>query len=321
VLGGDHAVSRWIDRRTFRAADYPLARLLEAKGEHTVSVVLPAREVAATLGPILDALVPLRGAGLLDELVVVDAASADGSAAVARGRGVPVLQEDELMPGHGPSRGKGDAMWRGLGATTGDLVCFLDADTEDFAPSFALGLLGPLLVRDDLALVKGAFRRPLRSGDRVVPEGGGRVTELVARPLINLHAPELAGFEQPLAGEIAARRDLLEALPFPVGYGIEIAMLLDAAARVGVDALAQVQLGTRQNRHQPLRALTGMAYAVLAAATRRTGEHAPVQVPAPGPLMLPHGGELEVRSVPVEERPPLRSLRGRETRAGGVSPG
>ncbi|HEY2636331.1 MAG TPA: glucosyl-3-phosphoglycerate synthase, partial [Solirubrobacteraceae bacterium] len=300
-LGRDLALASWLEGRTYRGADFPLERVLAAKGSRTVSAILPAREVAATIGPILDALAPLREAGVLDEVLVVDAGSGDGTAAIAAARGVDVADEDELLADHGPARGKGDAMWRGLSATAGDVVCFLDTDTEDFTAAFALGLLGPLLADDSLALVKGAFRRPFRAGATVQPEGGGRVTELVARPLLNLHAPELAGFEQPLAGEIAARRDLLEALPFPVGYGVEIAMLLDAAARVGVGALGQVQLGSRQNRHQSLRELSGMAYAVLAAAARRVAGAEPV----PGPLVLPHGGELVVRPVPVEERPPL----------------
>jgi hypothetical protein len=220
-----------------------------------------------------------------------------------------------VLPHLGRAEGKGDAMWRGLAATTGDIVVYLDTDTRDFDDRFLLGLLGPLLERPDLGLVKGAFRRPFHAdGMAAVPDGGGRVTELVARPLLNLHMPELGGFVQPLAGETAGRRSLLESLEYPVGYGIEIAMLIDVARTVGVEAMAQADLGSRQNRHQPLRDLSAMAYAVLAAAARRLdgpgtthGRH--------GALALPAHGALEMREVPLAERPPVRSLSHRERAA------
>lgn len=309
-------VAEWLARRTYRAADFPLERLLQAKGATIVTVVLPAREVAETIEPTLAALAPLRDAGLLDELLVVDAASADGTPEIAAAAGARVVQESELLPEHGPARGKGDAMWRALSVARGDVVAFVDADSADFDPRFVLGLLGPLLTDPEVALVKGAYRRPLQVGAETVPEGGGRVNELLARPLINLHVPELAGFVQPLAGEVAARRELLEALPFPVGYGVEIAMLIDAHRHAGLDALAQVDLGTRQNRHQPLHALSAMAYAVLIAAERRVGrpagrdggatphdDAATLVRPAPD-------GALAHTDVAVGERPALRSLRG-----------
>jgi glucosyl-3-phosphoglycerate synthase len=297
----------WLARRTYRAGDFPLERLLAAKRATGVSVVLPAREVADTIGPILGALTPLRDAGLIDELVVVDAASRDGTATVAERAGAHVVQESALLPEHGPARGKGDALWRALAVTSGEVVAFLDADTEGFEPSFALGLLGPLLTDDAVAFVKGAYRRPFQLGEASLADGGGRVTELLARPLLNLHVPELAGFVQPLAGELAGRRALLEALPFPVGYGVEIATLIDACRHAGLDALAQVDLGERRNRHQPLHALGAMAYAVLIAAERRI--HGDRADRLPGPLVRPHDGVLERTRVAVEERPPLRTLR------------
>jgi glucosyl-3-phosphoglycerate synthase len=297
----DPDIARWLRRRGYRAEDFPLARVCADK-RATVSVVLPAREVADTIGPILERLIPLREAG------AIDAASADGTAARAAALGATVVQESALLPEHGPARGKGDAMWRALAATRGEVVAFVDADTEDFDPRFVLGLIGPLLADEAVAFVKGAYRRPLRIGGETVPDGGGRVTELVARPLLNLHVPELAGFAQPLAGEVAARRSLLEALPFPVGYGVEVALLIDALRHGGLDALAQVDLGTRQNRHQPLRALSAMAYAVLAAVERRVREEGPAATP-PGPLALPHDGALKLVEVAVEERPPLATLR------------
>jgi len=301
------AVADWLARRTYDADDFPLERLLAAKGATTVSVVLPAREVAATIGPILAQLVPLRDAGLLDELLVIDAASADGTAAIAAAAGAIVVQESEVLPEHGPARGKGDALWRAVHATHGEVVAFLDADSAGFDPRFALGLLGPLLTDDEVAFVKGAYRRPLTVGGETVPEGGGRVTELLARPLLNLHVPELAGIVQPLAGEVAARRSLLEALPFPVGYGVEIANLIDALRHAGLDALAQVDLGERRNAHQPLHALSAMSYAVLVAAERRI--HGDALAPVAPPLARPApDGSLALADVAVEERPPLREL-------------
>jgi glucosyl-3-phosphoglycerate synthase len=220
--------------------------------------------------------------------------------------GAHVEQEDALLPEYGPARGKGDAMWRGLAATTGEIVVFIDADSSDVDSSFARGAVGPLLCHPELALVKGAYQRPFRpEGGEPIPHGGGRVTELMGWPLLNLRVPELAGFAQPLAGEIAARRWLLERLSFPVGYGVEIAMLIDALREVGLDAMAQVDLGERRNRHQTLRALGPMAYSVLVAAERRLG----VDV-VPGAYVLPTESGMDVRTVAVDERPPLAARSG-----------
>jgi glucosyl-3-phosphoglycerate synthase len=309
-LAVDLAVSRWAERRRYRADSFGI-ELLRAAKSATVSVVIPAKECAATIAGVVGVTVgPLRAAGLIDELLVIDAASADGTAAVARDAGAVVLQQDELMPELGRALGKGDAMWRALHASTGDIVCFLDADTTDPDPRHLGGLLGPLLSDPSVQLVKGAFERPLRRGGRVFDGEGGRVTELMARPLLNFHEPRLAGFAQPLAGEFAARRSLLEALPFPVGYGVEIAVLIDALRRAGLDALAESDLGRRQNRHQPLRALGEMSYAVLAAVERRVGDRSP----AGGHYMRPWD-DYAVGRVPIEERPSLESLHPRAAQA------
>jgi glucosyl-3-phosphoglycerate synthase len=257
----------------------------------------------------------------VDEILVIDAASHDGTALLAGERGATVVQEDDLLVEHGPARGKGDAMWRALSVADGEIVVFLDADTSDFRPSFVVGLLGPLLHHPEISFVKGAFLRPFLLDGNLLPGEGGRVTELVARPLLNLYAPHLAGFDQPLAGELAARTDLLHRLPFPVGYGVEIANLLDAARVAGTDALAQVDLGTRQNRHQSLRDLSAMSYAVMVAAAARFHVAELPPAPAPGPLALPpRPGEtaIEMRQVPVIERPPLNSLAGVGDTVGGA---
>jgi glucosyl-3-phosphoglycerate synthase len=249
-------------------------------------------------------------------VLVIDAASRDDTAAIARRAGLQVAQESELLSECGPAQGKGDAMWRGLAATDSEIVAFADTDTEDFHDGFLLGLIGPLLCDPDVQLVKGAFRRPFRTGASVLAEGGGRVTELMARPLLNLHAPELTVFEQPLAGETAAHRQLLEQIPFSAGYGVEIAMLIDCWRACGMDGLAQVHLGVRQNRHQPLRDLSAMAYAVLVAAQTRFLGAGFADTHACGSIVLPPARSnpelMESRRVTVEERPPLAQHRPRE---------
>jgi glucosyl-3-phosphoglycerate synthase len=308
-LSVDLAVSTWFERRRYRAIDFTVDQLLACKGTASVTVIVPAKECAATIAGVLsETVAPLSRVGLVDEVVVVDAASRDDTAAAASRDGVRVLQQDQLAAEFGPALGKGDAMWRALRETTGEIVCFLDADTVDPHRDHLLGLLGPILSDDSVALVKGAFERPLDNGATKLPHEGGRVTELMARPLLNLHEPRLAGFAQPLAGEIAARRDLLDRLAFPVGYGIEIAMLVDALRLCGLDALAECELGTRQNRHQPLRALGEMAYAVLVALENRLPERAASAALSGGRYMRPWQDGL-LASVPVAERPPIRGAR------------
>jgi glycosyltransferase involved in cell wall biosynthesis len=317
-LAQDLTRADWRARRTYEASEFPLERLLATK-RHTVALVLPAREVAQTIGAIAETATQLREAGLLDEVLVIDAASCDDTAEIAGRAGLRVAQENELLSEYGPAQGKGDAMWRALAATDSELVAFADTDTEDFHPGFLLGLIGPLLCDPDIQLVKGAFRRPFRNGDTVLADGGGRVTELMARPLLNLHAPELTVFEQPLAGETAAHRRLLEQIPFSAGYGVEIAMLIDCWRACGLNGLAQVHLGERQNRHQPLRDLSAMAYAVLVAAQTRFLGAAFADAHACSSIILPPAPStselMENRPVTVEERPPLSQHRRREPAA------
>jgi glucosyl-3-phosphoglycerate synthase len=301
-LAHDLAVGTWAERRSYDGSRFGVAELVAAK-RCSVAVVLPTREVAPTIGPIVDRLLPLREAGLVDELLVVDADSADGSAAIARRRGAEVVSESALRPELGPCLGKGDAMWRAAAAVESELLVFLDADSADFDPSFVTGLLGPILLDPSLRLVKGSFRRPFTRDDRSEAGEGGRVTELVARPLLNLHFPELAGFVQPLAGEIAIERDLFCRLSVPVGYGVEIAMLIDCLRLAGLDALAQSDLGTRQNRHQPLRDLSAMAVEVMVAAERRNGGDGRPDTTSFRPR--PEGDGSEVWRLACGERPPL----------------
>ena len=303
-LSVDLAVSTWLVRRRYAADEFDLDELRDRADRPSVTVVIPARECATTVAGVIETTVgPAYDAGLVDQVVVVDAASADGTADRAAAAGATVMQQDALETELGPARGKGDAMWRALAATGGEIVCFLDADTANPDPRHLLGLLGPLLTEPEIALVKGSFARPFDVGGRALADQGGRVTELMARPLLNLHFPLLAGFTQPLAGEFAARRRLLERLPFPVGYGIEIALLIDALRELGLDALAECRLGSRQNRHQPLRALGEMAFAVLGAVERRLdGPRS-----ASGGQFLRPWEDGRIVRIPVDERPPLRS--------------
>jgi len=304
-LAVDIAVSSWSARRRYDAIEFPPGLLLEAKAGTSVTVVIPTKNCVATIGAVLTRTVaPFVELGLIDELVVIDAGSPDATAAAAAAAGARVLQQDEIRSDLGPALGKGDAMWRALQATSGEIVCFLDGDTKNPTPLHLQGLLGPLLTDTSVALVKGAFDRPLQQGDVELPDEGGRVTELMARPLLNLHEPQLAGFAQPLAGEFAARRELLESIPFPVGYGVEVAVLIDAMRRHGLEALAECHLGTRQNRHQPLRALGEMAYAVLAAVENRLGER---RGAITGGHYLKPWEDNAIVSVSVQERPPICS--------------
>jgi glucosyl-3-phosphoglycerate synthase len=298
---------RWPSANTFSHQVFTAARLA-AEREETVSICLPARNEERTIGPILEQLVPLRELGAIDQIVVVDR-STDATAQIARQFGVEVHDQEALAPELGPVLGKGDAMWRALHVLRGDVVCFLDADTERFGAHFACGLLGPLLCERGISFVKGFYRRPFRVGDAVLPDGGGRVTELTARPLLNLFYPELAAIRQPLAGEIAARRELLERLPFVTGYGVDVALLIDAYQSAGLEALAQVDLEVRQNAHQSLRDLGPMASAVLQAVASRLEREGRLRGPLPSSFLLPGDDEPLLISGPPVERPPISGLR------------
>jgi glucosyl-3-phosphoglycerate synthase len=300
---GFDSPARWRQARSFHHSRYDEA-LLCAR-ECTASVCLPARDCAATIGPIVELLAGLRERGAIDQLVVIDGGSSDDTARIAADAGASVFPESALMRSFGPVAGKGDAMWRSLSVLDGDLVCFLDADVLEFPVHYAIGLLGPLIEFDEIEFVKAFYRRPFRQGDLSLPDGGGRVNHLLARPALAVFYPALAGVRQPLAGEIAARRSLLERLPFATGYGVEIAMLLDVLEQVGLDGMAQVDLDTHINSHQPLLELTAMAYSVLRAVALRLEREGRLLDLDPSPLL----GEDPEPAPVLLERPPMAGAR------------
>ncbi|MFG2992744.1 glucosyl-3-phosphoglycerate synthase [Streptomyces sp. NPDC048257] len=304
-------VERWLADRSWSAADRPLDQLLERKraAGTTVSVVLPALDEEATVGAIVEVirreLIEGLPVPLVDELVVVDSGSTDRTAEVAAKAGARVVHRDDVLPRIPPLPGKGEVLWRSLLVTGGDVVCFVDADLRDFNAAFVSGILGPLLTDPGVQFVKAMYDRPL--GD--TPGQGGRVTELVARPLLNLHWPQLAGFVQPLGGEYAVRRSLLERLPFPVGYGVELGLLVDALHTVGLDALAQVDVGVRVHRHQDGQALGRMAAAIYRTAQVRLSRGHLVRPELTQFERGPEGFAPRTYPVDTEERPPMAGIK------------
>ena len=309
-------VARWLATHTWRGDRYCADQLVGLKGAQTVSVVLPSRNEAATVGTIVRALRRelMERVPLIDELVVIDSGSSDNTGAVARAAGARVHRQGDLLPHAGDVSGKGEALWKSLLVTRGDVVAFIDADLDEFDPAFAVGLLGPLLCTPSISFVKAYYDRPLTNGDTVLPAGGGRVTELVARPLLNIHWPELAGFVQPLAGEYAARRALLERLPFVTGYGVEIGMLVDVVEEAGLAAMAQVDLGRRRHRNSTDAELGRMAVQVQLAMLSRLERHGRVRPGTARSTTITQftrradAFEPEVTDVAVGERQPMREL-------------
>ena len=317
----------WFRTNSFTYRDFGSARQLgRAKRERglTVSLILPTRNVAETIGSVLSAVDYLRRPDirLIDQVVVVDADSADGTADIARCHtDVEVYSENELMPEYGRTHGKGDAMWRGLSVTTGDIIAFADTDTGNFCRQLVTGVVGCLVTKPEIQFVKAAYRRPYTREELSVPDGGGRVTELTAKPALNLLFPELAGFVQPLAGEFAATRDLFFSVPFLTGYAVEVGMLIDVLKACGLEAMAQVDAGMRKNRHQDLSNLSRMGYSVLRAVLTRAMQGPSAVVPGmadpswPGQeaasylhaVAAARGVQLDEYAEVMIERPPMRA--------------
>ncbi|MEV6928791.1 glucosyl-3-phosphoglycerate synthase [Dactylosporangium sp. NPDC051485] len=299
--------ANWFGRRTSGWRDWPAEEVLAAKGDTRVSVVLPALDEEPTVGEIVAGVRTLGP--LVDELIVVDSGSVDRTAEVAAAAGATVHHRDDILPGTGSRPGKGEVLWKALAVTKGDILVYIDADLTDFRPHFVTGLLGPLLADPTTLMVKAFYDRPLLD---VSAAGGGRVTELAARPLLNAYFPELAGVVQPLAGEYAARRSLLESLPFAAGYGVETGLLIDAWRGHGLDAIAQVDLGQRTHGHQDTAALGRMAATILQTINARVSPSL-----SAWPTLTQferHDSAVVPRETTVAhpDRPPMRTVSGYE---------
>jgi glucosyl-3-phosphoglycerate synthase len=309
-------VERWFGESNFHHAEFAdLRRLTQLKEKQglTISLVLPTLNEEETIGPIVRrAIREMVGrVPLLDEVVVIDSASSDRTREIAEAEGARVVQHHEILERYGAFRGKGEALWKSLYETSGDLIVWADTDVRNWHPRMVYGTLGPLLHEPRLQYVKGYYQRPIVQGGVMREGGGGRVTELVARPLINLFFPELSGFIQPLAGEYAGRRALLEQIPFFTGYAVEIGHLIDVAERVGIEGLGQVDLERRVHRNQELEGLSRMSFVILQAVMKRLEERRKVRLFAElgSTMKLPRSGHgrlsLEVQELADMERPPM----------------
>jgi glucosyl-3-phosphoglycerate synthase len=312
--------SDWFVRRTFHHRDFSnAAALARAKREQglTVSVCVPTINEEVTVGEIVRVVRKelMERVPLVDELAVMDSRSTDATVAAAEAAGATVFQERDVLPELEPLSGKGEALWKSLFVLRGDLILWLDADIANFHPRFVCGPLGPLLADPDIGYVKSFYHRPEADEGRG-PVGGGRVTELVARPILNMFWPHLAGLVQPLAGEFAGRRSVLERVPFFTGYGVEFGLVVDVAERFGLDSMAQVDLEHRIHRHRQIGDLSRMAFAVLQAALHRlqSGGHAALLSPPSLELTQfhhgPAGPEPGTSTIEVRERPPAATVAG-----------
>ena len=308
----------WLSNRSWSRPSWSVAELEAAKAGRTISVVLPALDEEETIGSVIGSISPLVD-GLVDELIVLDSGSTDDTEIRAVAAGARVVSREQALPEVPIRPGKGEALWRSLAATSGDIVVFVDSDLIDPYPMFVPWLVGPLLTGDGIHLVKSFYRRPLNVGDAggtAGATGGGRVTELVARPLLAALRPELGCMLQPLGGEYAATRELLTSVPFAPGYGVEIGLLVDTFDRLGLDAIAQVNLGVRAHRNRPLGELGAMSRQVIATLLSRCG------IPDSGVGLTqfvvlepegPDGQSYTQHTWPVSlaDRPPMKVLRPR----------
>ena len=309
LQGSDVVTGRWLTDHSWSRPAWTIAELVAAKRGRTISVVLPALNEEETVGSVVETITPLLG-GLVDELIVLDSGSTDDTEIRAVAAGARVVSREVALPEVEPQPGKGEVLWRSLAATTGDVIVFVDSDLIDPDPMFVPKLVGPLLATEGVHLVKGFYRRPLKVSGSEDATGGGRVTELVARPLLASLRPELSALLQPLGGEYAGTRELLTSVPFAPGYGVEIGLLIDTYDRLGLDAIAQVNLGVRKHRNRPLADLGLMSRQIIGTMLRRCGipdSGAPLtQFLVDGDSFVP----VE-RHVELTDRPPMNTLIGR----------
>ncbi len=308
----------WLTQNTFdhrQFADIETLLLHKERLGATIAVILPTLNVSRTVGSIVRTIRTtfIETTPLVDTLAVVDSRSTDGTVEIARDAGAHIIFDDEVRPDLGAEKGKGEALWKSLLATTDDIVLWIDSDIENFHPRFVWGLLGPLLAYQDTRFTKGFYRRPITGADGVTrASGGGRVTEILARPFINMFFPELRGFIQPLSGEYGGWRDALEAIPMYTGYAVEIAMLIKLAETIGISHMAQVDLEERIHENQPTEALGRMSFAILSALLELLRERG-IDIPSVGeeydrPYTDPSPG-FERSSLPVVRRPPVATVR------------
>ncbi|HEY4026335.1 MAG TPA: glucosyl-3-phosphoglycerate synthase [Candidatus Dormibacteraeota bacterium] len=312
-------VDKWFAENTFHSREFrDVERLVGLKRRQglTISLGLPTLNEEGTIGDIIATLKTalMDAAPLLDEIVVIDSRSTDRTVEIARSLGVPVFQHPDVLAEHGSFRGKGEALWKSLHVLRGDIVAWCDTDISNIHPQFVYGTVGPLLTDPRVSYVKGFYRRPLNFGGVLQSAGGGRVTELTARPLINLFYPQLSGVVQPLSGEYAGRRDLLERLPFFTGYGVETGHLIDIVENFGLNCIAQTDLGVRIHRNQDLLDLSKMAFAIMQVALKRLGDrhriHLLEEINRSMKLIHYNGDRffLEVREIADWERPPMNAM-------------
>ncbi|MDQ3128507.1 MAG: glucosyl-3-phosphoglycerate synthase [Chloroflexota bacterium] len=309
-------VERWFGESNFHHGEFAdLRRLVQLKEKQgvTVSLVLPTLNEEETIGPIVRrAMREMMGrVPLLDEILVIDSVSSDRTREIAEAEGARVVQHPDVLTRYGSFTGKGEALWKSVHETSGDIIVWADTDVRNWHPRMVYGTLGPLLHEPRLQYVKGYYQRPIVEGGVLKEGGGGRVTELVARPLINLFYPELSGMIQPLSGEYAGRRALLESIPFFTGYAVEIGHLIDTAERLGIEGLGQVDLERRIHRNQELEGLSRMSFVILQAVMKRLEERRKARLFAElgSTMKLPRSGRgrlsLEVIELADQERPPM----------------
>ena len=309
-------VDKWFAENTFHADEFSdlkqLMALKERSGQ-TISLALPALDEEATVAKVIQTLKRslMDEVPLLDEIVLIDSNSSDCTREIAREQGIPVYIHQELLPELGPRRGKGEGLWKSLLVTRGDIIAWIDTDIVNIHPRFVYGILGPLLFTPHIQFVKGFYRRPLRVGSKTQAGAGGRVTELTARPLLNLFYPELSGVVQPLSGEYASRRSFLEQVPFFSTYGVETGLLIDAFETHGLAAIAQVDLLERIHHNQSLEALSKMSFVILQAFLRKLEKRYGQQMVEDvnkSMKLIRHGAGgyfLDVEEIIEGERPPM----------------
>jgi glucosyl-3-phosphoglycerate synthase len=310
---------RWFAERTYHHGDFAdIDRLLAGKEAQglTISVCFPTLNVSSTVGRILKVMRAelLERHRLIDELAIIDSRSTDGTIEAAMAEGASVFFDDEILPGLAPASGKGEALWKSLYALEGDIIVWIDSDIKNIHPRFVYGLLGPLLTEPEVGYVKGFYERPLKEGRVSKPTGGGRVTELVVRPILNLFYPDLACLIQPLSGEYAGRRSLLESVPFMTGYGVETGLVIDIYDTFGLWSLAQVDLDVREHHNQSLEALSKMSFGVLQAVFNRLDSDGKIAVKTEletvyNTIKRKEGKYVMDESIiEVIERPPMETI-------------